>query len=159
MSEHIKNSQEKFKEMLREKGLKVTNQRLLVLEVLANNCDRHMAAEDIYESVRAEYPEIGLATVYRTVQLLFEMQLVDKINLDDGRVRYEIGRLVDGEAKHHHHHLICRECGKVISFNDDLLEELEDQIEEKLGFHVLDHELKFYGKCKECQMLESKSAT
>ena len=72
-------SQEKFKQMLKEKGLKVTNQRLLVLEVLAAHRDRHMTAEDIYELVKEDYPEIGLATIYRTVQLLLEMQLVDKI--------------------------------------------------------------------------------
>lgn len=81
-------SKEKFKEMLKEKGLKVTNQRLLVLEVLADQRDRHMTAEDIYELVKEDYPEIGLATIYRTVQLLLEMQLVDRINLDDGCVRY-----------------------------------------------------------------------
>lgn len=142
--------QEKFKQMLKEKGLKVTSQRILVLEVLAKHRDRHMAAEDIYELVKEDYPEIGLATVYRTVQLLLDMQLVDRINLDDGCVRYEIGHLFDGETKHHHHHLICRNCGKVLSFEDDLLEELEHHIEESTGFHVLDHELKFYGQCQEC---------
>ena len=61
-------SKEKFKEMLREKGLKVTNQRILVLEVLADHRDKHLTAEDIYELVREDYPEIGLATIYRTVQ-------------------------------------------------------------------------------------------
>lgn len=158
MSKSQEISQEKFKIMLKDKGLKVTNQRLLVLQVLADNSDRHMTAEDIYELVKEEYPDIGLATVYRTVQLLLEMQLVDRINLDDGCVRYEIGHLFDGEAKHHHHHLICKECGKVIPFEDDLLEELEDHIEDELGFHVLDHELKFYGQCQECRLSEKAGA-
>lgn len=144
-------SQEKFKEMLKEKGLKVTNQRLLVLEVLAANQDKHMAVEDIYELVKEDYPEIGLATIYRTVQLLLEMQLVDRINLDDGCVRYEIGGFYGGEGKHHHHHLICKTCGKVFSFKDDLLDGLERHIEEETNFHVLDHELKFYGQCMECR--------
>ena len=129
-------SKEKFKEMLREKGLKVTNQRILVLEVLADHRDKHLTAEDIYELVREDYPEIGLATIYRTVQLLLEMQLVDRINLDDGCARYEIGEFFDGEERHHHHHLICRTCGKIIPFKDDLLEDLEDKIEETTGFHV-----------------------
>ncbi len=146
-------SQEKFKEMLKKKGLKVTNQRLLVLEVLSGNRDRHMTAEDIYELVKEDYPDIGLATIYRTVQLLLEMQLVDRINLDDGCVRYEIGQNLyeDAHGKHHHHHLVCKECGKVLPFKDDLLEELERHIEEETGFHVLDHELKFYGQCRECR--------
>ena len=85
-------SQESFKKKLKEKGLKVTNQRLLVLQVLAENKDRHLTAEDIYELVKEDYPEIGLATIYRTVQLLLEMQLVDRINLDDGCVIMRSGR-------------------------------------------------------------------
>ena len=144
-------SQESFKKKLKEKGLKVTNQRLLVLQVLAENKDRHLTAEDIYELVKEDYPEIGLATIYRTVQLLLEMQLVDRISLDDGCARYEIGEFFDGEERHHHHHLICKTCGKVLPFKDDLLDELERHIEEETGFHVLDHELKFYGQCSECR--------
>jgi len=150
----MSDSQEKFKTLLREKGMKVTRQRLLVLEVLANNRNTHMAVEDIYDQVREAYPEVGLATVYRTVQLLLEMQLVDRIHLDDGCVRYEIGHLFDGEMKHNHHHLICKKCGRILAFEDDLLEELEDQIEKKMGFCIIDHELKFYGQCKKC--LEEK---
>lgn len=142
--------QELLKTRLREKGLKVTQQRMLVLQTLAENTGSHMAAEDICEIIRTGYPEIGLATVYRTVQLLLEMQLVDRIYLDDGCVRYEIGHLFESDSKHNHHHLICRGCGKVLPFEDDLLEELERHIEEDAGFHVLDHELKFYGLCKEC---------
>ena len=151
-------SQEKFKKMLKEKGLKVTNQRLLVLEVLAEHRDKHMTAEDIYELVKEDSPEIGLATIYRTVQLLLEMQLIDRINLDDGCIRYEIGDLFDGKNKHHHHHLICKTCGKVFAFKDDLLDELESHIEEATGFHVLDHELKFYGQCKECLRKENNGS-
>jgi len=146
----MSDSQEKFIKLLKEKGMKVTQQRLLVLEVLANNRDTHMAVEDIYDLVREVYPEVGLATVYRTVQLLLEMQLVDRIHLDDGCVRYELGHLFDGEAKHSHHHLICKKCGKVLAFEDDLLDDLEEQIEKKMGFRIIDHELKFYGQCKEC---------
>lgn len=151
-------SQEKFKQMLREKGLKVTNQRLLVLEVLAANRDRHLTAEDIYELVKEDYPEIGLATIYRTIQLLLEMQLVDRINLDDGCVRYEIGEVNEGEGEphHHHHHLICKTCGKVFPFRDDLLDGLERHIEEETGFYVLDHELKFYGQCMRCRKKAKK---
>ena len=152
-------NQEKFKEMLKAKGLKVTNQRLVVLKVLDKHRDIHMAAEDIYKLVKAECPDIGLATVYRTVQLLLEMQLVDRINLDDGCVGYEIGHLADGESKHTHHHLICRDCGKVLSFNDDLLEELENHIERMMGFRVLDHELKFYGQCKDCVKKSAEKVT
>ena len=148
--EQQKKTEELLKQRLKEKGLKVTHQRILVLSVLEQNSGRHMTAEDIYELVSQDYPEIGLATVYRTLQLLWDMQLVDRINLDDGCVRYEIGHLIKGDMQHNHHHLICRKCNKVIPFTDDLLDDLEDHIEKVTGFHVLDHELKFYGFCREC---------
>lgn len=136
--------------LLREHGLKVTKQRILVLEALASFPDTHLTAEEIYEIVKIDCPEIGLATVYRTIQLFFELHLIDRINLDDGFVRYEIGDRTRGVAKHHHHHLICSQCGKILSFQDDLLEELEQKILETTGFCVLNHEVKLYGYCKEC---------
>lgn len=141
---------EEFKQKLKDKSLKVTTQRLLVLEVLSACPDKHLTAEEIYDLVKTDYPEIGLATVYRTIQLLLEMHLIDRINLDDGHVRYEIGNGETDEGKHHHHHLICKKCGKVISFEDDLLEGLESKIQATTGFCVIDHEVKLYGYCKEC---------
>lgn len=154
--EQQKKTEELLKQKLKEKGLKVTQQRILVLTVLEQNSGRHMTAEDIYELVSEDYPEIGLATVYRTLQLLWDMQLVDRLNLDDGCVRYEIGHLLKGETQHNHHHLICRKCNEVSPFTDDLLDDLEQQIEEVTGFHVLDHELKFYGLCSKCMKKEKE---
>ncbi len=144
-------SQEQFKKMLRDKGLNVTSQRLSVLDVLARHQDEHLTTEDIYELVKADDPEIGLTTIYRTVQLLVDMQLVERVNLDDGCVRYEIGEFFHGEEQHQHHHLICRTCGRVIPFKNDLLDDLEERIEAETGFHVVDHELYFYGQCRECR--------
>ena len=143
-------SREEFKEILKSKGLKVTNQRIQVLEVLTSSPDKHLTAEEIHELVKVDYPEIGLATVYRTIQLLFELNLIERINLDDGFVRYEIVKMRDDEQKHHHHHLICLKCGKISSFEDDLLDDLEAKIMETASFKVLDHEVKFYGNCSEC---------
>lgn len=142
---------DKFKEILKSKGLKVTNQRMQVLEVLSASPDKHLTAEEIYELVKADYPEIGLATVYRTIQLLLELHLIDRINLDDGFVRYEIGHMDSEESRHHHHHLICLECGKVFSFEDDLLEKLEEKIMQTTSFRVVDHEVKLYGYCSDCE--------
>ena len=139
-----------LKEKLREKGWKVTRQRLSILQTLAEHKGQHLAAEDIFELMKDEYPEMGLATVYRTLQLLYEIQLIDRIHFNDGCIRYEIGHIFDGDCKHSHHHLICRTCGRLMPFEDDFLEDLEAQIEADTGFHVLDHELKFYGQCKEC---------
>ena len=88
-----------LKERLKEKGLKVTQQRMIVVEAFAEHKDKHLSAEDVYEIVRADHPEIGLATVYRTVQLLSEIQLLDRIILDDGCVRYEIRYMPNGDMQ------------------------------------------------------------
>lgn len=142
---------EMFKELLKENGLKVTTQRIAILDVLQSRPDTHLTAEEIYECVREQYPEIGLATVYRTILLLSDLHLIDKLNLDDGYVRYEIGKKHGDMGSHHHHHLICLGCGKVLSFEGDMLDSLENKIKEAMGFETLDHEVKLYGYCKECQ--------
>ncbi len=149
---------EAFKQLLKDRGLKVTRQRLMVLEAIASRPDEHLTAEEIFALVKVDSPDIGLATVYRTIQLLNELHLIDRINFDDGFVRYEMGTVSDCEQKHHHHHLICMKCGKVISFRDDLLEELEERITATTGFFIVDHEVKLYGFCKECggNLIEEK---
>ena len=146
---------QEFAEILRKNGLKVTNQRLRILEVLAGCPDRHLTAEEIYDLVKAEFPEIGLATVYRTIQSLLDLHLIDRINLDDGCVRYEIGQDKDRD-RHHHHHLICISCGKIISLEDDFLEQLEEHIRDSLGFTVTDHEVKLFGYCRDCTKEQNK---
>lgn len=142
---------EEFEKLLREKGLKVTTQRLAVLAVLSQKLDRHLTAEEIYDLVKVSNPEIGLATVYRTIQMLLELKIIDRINLDDGYVRYELGHVYESEDSHHHHHLICVKCGRVMSFQGDLLEEFEKRIEDKTGFWIQDHDVKLYGYCTDCQ--------
>lgn len=142
---------ERFKQLLRENGLKVTSQRILILEVLEKRPDKHLTAEEIYEFVQKKNPDIGLATVYRTIQLLSELNLIDKLDIGDGHVRYEIGKQGQDDKLHRHHHLICLSCNKIISFEGDLLEQLENTIENTMDFEVLDHEVKLYGHCKECR--------
>lgn len=144
-------NQKQFKELLKKNGLKVTTQRILILEALRSRPNKHLTAEEIYECVKQDNPEIGLATVYRTIQVLSELNLIDKLNLDDGCVRYEIGNIDKKKQTHHHHHLICLECGKVDSFEGDLLENLEESINESMGFQVVDHEVKLFGYCRECR--------
>ena len=141
---------EGFEKLLREKGLKVTTQRLAVLTVLSQKPDSHLTAEEIYDLVRVSNPEIGLATVYRTIQVLLELKIVDRIYLDDGYVRYELGHVYEDEDSHHHHHLICIKCGRVMSFQGELLEDFEKRIEDKTGFQIQDHDVKLYGYCVNC---------
>ncbi|MBP3781487.1 MAG: transcriptional repressor, partial [Selenomonas sp.] len=75
--------------------------------------------------------------------------ILQKMEFGDGCSRYEVN--TTDPSEHHHHHLICTSCGKVTEFEDDLLEELEGDIQNKMGFKVLNHQVKFYGTCKECQ--------
>lgn len=148
------NDQSYFKKILKDHGLKVTNQRIAVLEVFKAHFGVHLSVEEIYDFVKKDHPEIGLATVYRTVQLLSELELIDKVNLDDGYVRYEIG-VMDGEKSHHHHHLICLSCGEVFAFGEDMLDSLEERIDTTLGFKVVDHQVKLFGYCKNCRENEN----
>lgn len=146
-------NQDMFKKMLKEKGLKVTNQRLLLLEIMAGHPGEHLTTEEIHDLARLQYPEIGLATIYRTVQVLVDLHIIDRVSFDDGYVRYELGE-GNKETKHRHHHAICKKCGKVFSFEDDLLDALEAALYDRMGFTVVDHDVKLYGLCKECKDME-----
>ena len=143
-------NEEKVKDLLREKGLKVTSQRLMVLNILSAHGDEHLTVEEIYDLAKEESPEIGLATIYRTVQVLLELHVIEKVTFDDGFARYELNGEETGSG-HRHHHAICTQCGEVYSLETDLLDTLEKQVFESLGFEVTDHEVKLYGLCSACR--------
>ncbi len=134
-------------EKLHENDYKITPQRRIILKVFLDHLEKHLSAEEIYNIVKESHPEIGLATVYRTLDLLAELEVLQKVNFGDGRSRYEFS---DDEV-HHHHHLICLKCGAVTEFADDNLEALEKSIADKSGFKILDHQLKFFGYCEKCK--------
>ncbi len=148
---------EQFERQLKARGLKTTKQRLAILETLAGRPEQHLTAEEIYDIVKIQWPNIGLATVYRNIQLLSEMHLIDKLTLGDGYVRYEIADPQEGSG-HHHHHMICLACGRVFAFGEDLLDGLEEKIEKTTGFVVSDHELKFYGYCRDCEQKRKENS-
>ena len=137
-----------LREKFREKQYKLTPQRQTILQAFVDHQDQHLSAEDVYGIVREKSPDIGLATVYRTLELLNELEVLQKMDFGDGRSRYEIN---EDNTPHQHHHLICLSCGKVKEFEDDLLETLETAIARKSNFQIMDHQLKFYGYCQECQ--------
>ena len=139
---------EEIKEKLKEEGFKLTHQRRSIVEILLNSDGKHMSSEEIYDLVKINCPEIGLATVYRTLQVLDKLGYTNKLNLDDGCVRYELN--LDKDA-HNHHHLICKSCGKIIEVQEDLLDNLEQVINEKYGFVVQNHDVKFNGYCEDCK--------
>lgn len=133
---------------LKKKGYKLTPQRRAIVDTIVDSEGKHLTAEEIYDEVRKNCPEIGLATVYRTILLLEEIGVVSKLHLNDGCSRYE---LIHGDERHRHHHLVCNECNGLIEVEDDLLDDLEEIIEKQYGFKIEDHSVKFFGRCKDCQ--------
>ncbi|MBR0575536.1 transcriptional repressor [Proteiniclasticum sp. BAD-10] len=147
-SEDIK----KITNKLKKSGYKLTPQRQCIVDTIMANVGKHLTVEEIFDIVKVKRPEIGLATVYRTVVLMHEQGLITRLDLVDGTARYELAR----EDEHHtHHHLVCLKCSRVIEFMDDLLDPLEEEIGRRYEFKVLDHSLKFYGICNECAKEEN----
>ncbi len=128
---------------------KITPQRKIVLQVFIENPGEHLSAEDVHYILRDKGYDIGLATVYRSLELLSELAILQKNDFGDGCRRYELNTA--NPDAHRHHHLICLKCGKVAEFADDLLEDLEVDIMEKSKFKILDHQVTFYGYCSKCQ--------
>ncbi|MEG0641934.1 MAG: Fur family transcriptional regulator [Clostridium sp.] len=137
----------KLKEQMKLQGYKLTPQRRAVLDVVVEHEGKHLSTEEVYDIVKKGCPEIGLATVYRTLQLLEKIGVVCKLNFDDGCNRYE---LVHSNEIHQHHHLICKLCCSVEEVEDMLLESLEEKVETKYSFKITNHEVKFYGICNKC---------
>lgn len=142
-----------LKKKFREGQYKLTSQRQIVLQMFLDHQDKHLSAEEVHSMLRQKSNEIGLATVYRTLELLSELGVLQKMDFGDGRSRYEINT---GSDMHQHHHLICLKCGKVREFADDLLDALEADISLKENFQIVDHQLKFYGYCLECRQANKK---
>lgn len=138
---------EEVKQILKENGYKYTDQRAKVYEVFLKNKESHLTTEDVYKLILEIDPTMGIATVYRTVQLFTKLGILDQIVFDDNIVRYEL-RI--HEHKHRHHHLICLECGKVSEVDVDELDKIEAEIEKNEKFKIVDHTLKFMGYCEDC---------
>ncbi|MGY3765198.1 ferric iron uptake transcriptional regulator [Vagococcus vulneris] len=138
----------KVKKQLHEANYKLTPQREATVCVLLENEKDHLSAEEIYMLVKLKTPEIGLATVYRTLEMLTELNILNKVNFDDGLARYDMRK--EG-AKHFHHHLLCIECGAIEEIEEDLLDDVEKIVENNYHFKVTDHRLTFHGICYSCQ--------
>jgi len=119
-------------------GLKMTGQRKTILKVLGESED-HPSVEDVYERARDLDKSISIATVYRTLSLLDELDLVIRHEFQEGYSRYELNW-------DHHHHLIDLETGQVLEFQNNELELLKEKIALELGYELVDHRLELYGK-------------
>lgn len=137
-----------IKGMLQGAGYKLTSQREATVAILLEKEDDHLSAEEVYVYVKKRYPEIGLATVYRTLEILTDLNITKKVMFDDGLARYDLRK---NRNAHFHHHLLCLTCGNIEEITEDLLDDVEHIVENKYGFKVLDHRLTFHGTCQMCQ--------
>ena len=139
---------------LRKHSYRVTVPRQAILDVLSKAA-KHLSAEDIYLKVHRVYPEIGLTTVYRTLNLLTQIGMVLKFDFGDGRARYELSS--GPKQERHHHHLVCTKCNRIIDYKDFIDEEeklfkkTEKVLSEKYNFKITDHLIHFYGLCEKCR--------
>lgn len=125
-----------------KEGLKNSRQRETIAEVFFETSE-HIRVEDILNRVREVDPKVSQATVYRTMKLLVECDLAEARQFQDGQTRYE----VSDDDGHHHDHLICTKCGKIIEFVDDRIEQLQVEVAASFGFTVSDHKMELYGIC------------
>ncbi|MFC2571241.1 MAG: Fur family transcriptional regulator [Campylobacter sp.] len=142
---------EKFKKILRDNGLKYTQQREVLLKTLYNN-DEHFTPERLYFFIKETYPDlnVGIATVYRTLNLLEEAEMVTSISFGSQGKKFELA------TKPHHDHMICRRCGTIIEFEDQTIEKRQSSIAKEHGFKLTGHMMQLYGVCKECTAKEAK---
>ncbi|ORU90035.1 MAG: transcriptional repressor [Cycloclasticus sp. symbiont of Poecilosclerida sp. M] len=129
---------------LRDAGLKVTLPRLKILKMLEKAANRHLSAEAIYKVLLEEGEEIGLATVYRVLTQFESAGLIKRHHFEGGNSVFEL------EQGEHHDHILCIKCGRVDEFYDDLIEERQNKVAEKLGYKMTDHSLYMYGVCPAC---------
>jgi Fur family transcriptional regulator, ferric uptake regulator len=137
---------ERIKKQLHAESFKLTPQREATLRVLLENEEAHLSAEEIFMLVKQKAPDIGLATVYRTLDLLSELKIIEKLNFGDGVARYEFR---SDDHPHHHHHLICLRCNRLFEI-EDLLDSLEAKVEREHNFKIVDHRVSFLGYCADC---------
>ena len=136
---------DKFRDTLHENGMKCTPARLSIFKEVYSSSE-HFDADEIYFRLRSEKKRVSRATVYRTLDLLVENGFVSKVNVGQSQVHFE-----NTLAQKHHEHLVCTQCGKIIEFNNKLLEEEQNRICKEYGFLPTKHNLIVFGLCDKCQ--------
>ncbi|AEX53024.1 MULTISPECIES: ferric iron uptake transcriptional regulator [Rahnella] len=136
---------------LKKAGLKVTLPRLKILEVLQAPEGHHVSAEDLYKQLIDMGEEIGLATVYRVLNQFDDAGIVTRHNFEGGKSVFELTQ------QHHHDHLICLDCGRVIEFRDEYIEGRQREIAKKHGIKLTNHSLYLYGHCEAGDCREDES--
>jgi Fur family ferric uptake transcriptional regulator len=136
-----------------------TAPRESILDILSKTRG-HLSAKEIYAALYRSHPGIGLTTVYRTLELLHGLGIVQKVSPGDSQSRYELKSV---DQQDHHHHLICTRCGKIIDYRDfvqeelDLVRKTEAALKKKYNFAIQDHNIEFLGLCDKCRSSRANS--
>ncbi len=125
-------------------GVRVTNQRTLLFEIIRRGRG-HLDADEVYQQARQKYPRLSLSTVYRTLQLFKKLGLVEELHFDETHHHYEV------KPSTEHHHLVCLGCGKVIEFRYPLSRHIKRNVPEAKDFEVADTEIRMTGYCSRCR--------
>ena len=128
-----------------DKGLKSTRQREVILDEFLR-VGSHISTEELYLRLRRKNPQLGYATVHRTLKLFAECGIAEQRHFGDGQARYEASDLDE-----HHDHLICVTCGKIVEFEDPRIERLQEEVARQHGFSIERHRLELYGCCESCR--------
>jgi len=131
--------------LLRSGGYKLTPQRRAVLRVLCDS-ECHVTPAQLHAAVQRERDDVGLVTVYRTLQLLSSLDAVCEISMDGRQPTYLLRR-----PREHHHHLVCSGCGRVVDFTSEDIERLAQRLADETGFNIEGHILEMRGRCPACQ--------
>jgi len=123
-------------------GLRVTNQRALILEIIRRG---HLDADEIYRQARIKQPRLSLSTVYRTLQVLKKLGLVEELHFDEAHHHYEM------KPSSEHHHLVCLGCGKIVEFKCPLSLKMKADIAREKDFEITDVEIRMTGYCSKCR--------
>jgi Fur family ferric uptake transcriptional regulator len=147
-------SYKRIKNCLQQQGYRLTLARSAVLKVLGNTA-QHLSAEEVYRRVSKVYTNIGLATVYRTLELLNQLGIILKFDFGERCARYEL--ITDAQGENHHHHLVCTQCRRIIDYDHfidqekELMRKTQASLSKKYNFKIKKHTVHFYGLCSKCQ--------
>lgn len=134
-----------LKEILHSEGLRFTPQREEIWNELLSS-EEHRDAEEIFFTLKNRGINVSRATVYRTIDVLVKNNVIEKLEIGDGKARYEYN-----DKFKHHDHLICTACGKIIEFHNKAIEKLQKEIAQKYNFKLMDHNHQLFGICKDCR--------
>ena len=136
-------------EELKRAGLKITLPRIKILAILQDPDNQHISAEDVYKILLEQNEEIGLATVYRVLNQFDDAGIVTRHHFEGGKSVFELSQ------KKHHDHLVCLKCGKVVEFEDDVIEQRQIDIANSHNIKLTNHSLYLYGECDDKDNCES----